>query len=63
MKQDLKLLGTSLTLKAGQKVKIEPATNLPQGGFWVRPVKPSPAWGEEDAIHLTVEELNIMISA
>lgn len=52
MKHDVSLLGTDLQLWAGQKVIAIPATNLPQGGSFVRPAYAQwPYGGDDDSIH------------
>ena len=44
MIRDLKYLGTGLKLRTGQRVKVEVATNLPYGGYYVSPTDGS--WGD-----------------
>lgn len=48
MTADVKQLGTGLELRAGQFVTVTPATNLPQGGFFVAPADGS--WGENSIL-------------
>lgn len=38
MKRDIHLLGTSLRLLKGQIVNLTPATNIPEGGYFARPL-------------------------
>ena len=42
---DLHFAGTCLRLREGEDVHVIEATNLPQGGYFVRPVEPGPEWG------------------
>ena len=65
MKNDVKLLGTSLELKRGQKVILVPATNQPnpKGKYFVRP--PGGRWEDatrplDDSILLTEEDVKII---
>lgn len=56
MLQDVHLLGTSLSLKKGQKVHLTFASNQPNGGWFARPIDckwPSGVIGsEQDSILL-----------
>lgn len=61
MKCNVELLGTSLKLQAGQRVRLTPATNLPQGGYFAAPSDGK--WSDgiercpEDSILVTADDV------
>lgn len=61
MKRTIHLLGTALMLEEGERVHLTPATNIPGGGYFARPLRGK--WCDgitrnlEDSIHLTADEL------
>lgn len=60
----IRLLGTGLYITKGERFHAEPATNLPNGGWFVRPANPetSDSWsfrqgGGDDSIHVGEQEM------
>jgi hypothetical protein len=61
----MELLGTGLKIAKGERVYMTPATNIPGGGFFVRPAYPTGLWkegSEDNSIYIRPSEVKTDIT-